>query len=102
MSNFPEKPGLFHRARHGFRREEDREVCEQIVAIICRIGKLSKLDPQEDFYTAGLSSLRALELLLELESAFSVTIPDDRFITLRTAHGLQDMIADLKKEQQTP
>jgi acyl carrier protein len=75
---------------------------EQIVGIISKIGKLSRLDPREDFYTAGLSSISALQLLLELESSFAVAVPDDRFIGVRTAEGLRDLISDLKQEQQVP
>src|SRR5262245_13087969 len=66
--------------------------CKHITDTVCRIGKISDIGPDEDFYDAGFSSINALELLLELESAYEVSIPDDRFIEVRTIRLLQELI----------
>lgn len=71
----------------------------RITAIICRIGKLGDLEPDRDFYDAGFSSIAALELLIELETEFCVSIPDDDFVSARTATRLSSIIARLKQEQ---
>jgi acyl carrier protein len=75
---------------------------EKIVALIRGVGKLSEINPEEDYYDAGLSSINALELLMELESTFEISIPDDRFIKARTPKALNDLISDLKQEHQLP
>ena len=70
---------------------------ESISALICRVGKLPALQPQQDFYEAGFSSINALELLVEMETVFEVSIPDDDFIAARTAQALEGMISRLKQ-----
>jgi len=72
---------------------------ERIGEIVCRIGALPGIAPDEDFYEAGFSSVRALELLFELETAYNVSIPDDDFIGTRCIRGLQEMICRLTEEQ---
>jgi acyl carrier protein len=73
---------------------------DRITAIICGVGKLSQLGPDEDFYDAGLSSINALELLLELETACSVSIPDDEFIAARSPRALSTIINRLTEQGQ--
>ena len=68
---------------------------DRIVAIVQATGKLSGIDPDEDFYDAGFSSINALQLLMELEDAFGVAIPDDQFVTARTCASLHSLIAQL-------
>jgi acyl carrier protein len=70
-----------------------------VVALISRIGKMTDLAPEQDFYEAGFSSVSALELLLEMEATFGVAIPDDRFITARTPLALQTLVVQLQEEQ---
>ncbi len=70
---------------------------EQVVEIVCRIGELPALDPDLDVYEAGLESVRALEVLLELETAFGVSIPDAEFVEHRTARRLADLAVRLQQ-----
>ena len=72
---------------------------EEITAIVCRLGKMPAIGLDEDFYEAGLSSVSALELLLELEAACNVTIPDEEFIDARTVRALQTVIQRLQEGQ---
>jgi acyl carrier protein len=72
---------------------------EHVVAIVCKVGKISGIGPDEDFYEAGFSSISALELLLELETAYVVSIPDDWFIAARSIRSLCKMIDRLKQER---
>ncbi|MBV9406067.1 MAG: hypothetical protein JO211_12045 [Acidobacteriaceae bacterium] len=69
-----------------------------ILEIVQRVGGLEKCSPDEDFYEAGLTSVLALPLLLDLESEFNVTIPDERFLSARSARALHEMILDLRKQ----
>ena len=69
------------------------EQLQQIVEIVRTTGKLSDIRPDEDFYDAGFSSINALQLLMELETAFDVTIADDEFVNARTCIALQALVS---------
>lgn len=68
-----------------------------VVEAIRSIAGIESVQPDQDFYDAGLTSVMALPLLMELEARFDVAIPDDRFITARTPSAISAIIADLKK-----
>jgi acyl carrier protein len=68
----------------------DREL--QIAEIVCRLAKLPNLGHDVDYFNAGLASIQALELLIELESQFGVSLPDDEFAKVRTVRALSDLI----------
>jgi acyl carrier protein len=70
-----------------------------ICRMICEVGNLKGVDPDQDFYDAGFTSVRALDLLLELETRCAVSIPDDRFIACRTPRSLHAMMDALQQEQ---
>lgn len=67
-----------------------------IMDIISQVGGVQNLGPDQDFYDAGISSVTALPLLMELETRFAITLPDDRFVQARTASALQKIVAELK------
>jgi acyl carrier protein len=75
---------------------EPNEQLSSIVGIICKIGAVSGIDPDQDFYDAGFVSVNALPLLIELEDRFSVVIPDDRFINARTPRALSELVSSLQ------
>lgn len=74
-------------------REENVGVVMEIVE---EIGKVKGLAPQQDFYDAGMSSIASLTLLIELESRFEVSLPDERFMECRTAQQLASLISSLQ------
>jgi acyl carrier protein len=69
---------------------------KEILDIVCRMGEVSDISPEEDFYEAGVSSTASLSILLELEERFGVSIPDDRFVTTRTVKGLEELVLNLQ------
>jgi acyl carrier protein len=71
---------------------------ERVIAIVARIGELPALEPSQDFYAAGLESVRALEVLIDLETEFGVTIPDEAFMNCRTADALAELVGRLQGE----
>lgn len=77
--------------------DESSLVEEKVSEIVQRVGSISTLTPEEDFYDAGLTSLAALNLLLELEDAFGISISDEKFIACRNVTALTTMIEDLKR-----
>jgi acyl carrier protein len=68
------------------------EEISSIIATIRRLGGIDEVAADQDFYDAGVSSLQALGLLVELEDAFAVAIPDAEFIKARTPRALYDVI----------
>ena len=72
---------------------------QQIAAIVCEVGNINEINPDDDIYDAGFSSINALQLLLELESALEVSIPDDEFIDARSPRALYDVIDRLQQKQ---
>ena len=71
---------------------------QTIIGIVQTTGKIQNIEPGEDFYEAGFSSINALQLLMELEAAFDVTIPDDEFVTARTCSSLEALVSRLAQE----
>ena len=70
-----------------------------ITDLISRIGKIPPVAPDADIFDAGFVSINALELLVELETAFDVTIPDDDFLKARTVRDLHEMVSRLKGQE---
>lgn len=70
---------------------------DQVTKIICSVGKVAELSPDQDFYEAGVSSISALSLLIELESAYNVSIPDDQFVAARTGRQLHGLIEKIRR-----
>lgn len=64
----------------------------RIIATVCQQGGLTSLGEDQDLYDAGVSSLQALGLLLELEDVFGVSIPDTEFVKARTPRALLEII----------
>ncbi|MDF1502864.1 acyl carrier protein [Roseisolibacter sp. H3M3-2] len=72
------------------------ENVDKIVGIITRAGELETLAPDQDFYHAGVDSMKAMDIMLDLETEFDVTVPDEQFIQARTAVQLGEMIERLR------
>jgi len=68
---------------------------DRVIELVVTVGNLPAIGPDDDFYDAGFSSIRALQLLTELEDAFDVTIPDERFPAARTPRALHNIIQEL-------
>jgi len=77
---------------------QDNELAP-ILDTITEIGGITVQSPESDFYDAGVTSVMALPILIELETRFNVTIPDDQFISARTPRALYEIINRLKTEQ---
>ncbi|WP_437568195.1 acyl carrier protein [Sorangium sp. So ce542] len=68
---------------------------EKVIEVIVTVGSLpAAIQPDDDIYDAGFSSIRALQLLTELEDKFNVTLPDDRFSLARTPRALSALIQE--------
>jgi acyl carrier protein len=64
----------------------------KVAGIVCRLANLADLAPEQDYFDAGLASVQALELLLEVESEFGVSLSDDLFASVRSVRQLAALI----------
>lgn len=69
---------------------------DRVCDVVKRIGEIDAIEPDQDFYQAGIDSMRGMDIMLELESEFDLTIPDDRFVKARTPRALTDLVSQLK------
>jgi acyl carrier protein len=65
---------------------------EAIGRIVCRLANLVRVAPTQDYFDAGLVSVQALELLVEVESVFGVSLPDEDFARTRTVRELSRLV----------
>jgi acyl carrier protein len=68
----------------------------RIIDILKRVGEIDTLAPDQDFYRAGIDSMKAMDAMLELETEFDVTVPDDQFVQARTPEALAALVARLQ------
>lgn len=68
---------------------------DAVLNTIRDVTGVSQVMPDQDFYDAGVTSVQALPLLLELEERFQVTIPDDKFVAARSARRLSEIIQEI-------
>jgi acyl carrier protein len=78
------------------RVEESKDSLARVIAIVCETGPIASISADEDFYDAGFTSLKSLQLLLQLESEWNISIPDDEFIVARSARSLDELVTRLK------
>lgn len=69
------------------RSETSGATIEAVTHVVTQFLGIDHLDPDDDFYEAGVTSIMTLPLLIELEDRFRISIPQDRFLespTIRT------------------
>jgi acyl carrier protein len=79
--------------------QESGDDIGRIIERVCHVAGLKSLEADQDIYDAGMSSLHALGLLLELEDTFAVAIPDVEFMKARTPRALSEIIAAARSAQ---
>lgn len=75
----------------------NEQALARAMTLVRETGRIGDITPDEDFYDAGFTSLRSLELLLQLEAEWDVTIPDEEFITARSVRSLGELLTRLKE-----
>jgi acetyltransferase-like isoleucine patch superfamily enzyme/acyl carrier protein len=71
---------------------------QEVTGLVQQIGRISQLDCDQDFYNEGLSSIASVTLMLELESQYGITIPDESFLACRTVRQVCSLIASLQSQ----
>jgi acyl carrier protein len=61
-------------------------------------GMLGKMDPDADLHAAGLTSMAMVRLMLAVEAAFDVSIPDAELSpeNFRTIRALESLVERLR------
>lgn len=77
------------------------EELDHITQIVAQIGGMPPLGPDDNIYRAGFASMKALELLVELEAQYDVAIQDDHFMKAQSPRDLTAMIATLRSAEFT-
>jgi acetyltransferase-like isoleucine patch superfamily enzyme/acyl carrier protein len=75
------------------------EMLQEVTEVICSVVGIPRLEPDENFYDAGVTSIMVLPLLAEVEDKFQVSIPQEAFLNARTCRSLSVQIADLIGDQ---
>jgi acyl carrier protein len=86
----------FFQTSEGMRLYESKSVAglsEKIMKIICdRLGTNKEITPTTPLHE-NVDSLELVELMMELEAEFGITIPDDQAEKIRTVGDVIDCIA---------
>ena len=85
-----------NRQRRRDRNMGAEDCLHDVLGAIRDICGVDGLAPDQDFYDAGVTSVQALPLLMELEVRFDVAIPDERFVAIRNPRELCAVIQELK------
>lgn len=87
---------------------EHSELAEKVHAVLRKYLRLLEADqpipPDADLGSLGLDSMGAINLLMELEQALQVAIPDDLLTeeTFKSARSLQEAIRSVDSHRQQP
>ncbi|GGO10136.1 hypothetical protein GCM10010116_20420 [Microbispora rosea subsp. aerata] len=72
----------------------DRDVFKVVDELFCRRLQVPALDPDAPLVDYGLDSVRAIELVVEMESLFDVHISDEQAASMLT---LRDVVATVNE-----
>jgi acetyltransferase-like isoleucine patch superfamily enzyme/acyl carrier protein len=79
--------------------KESEDTLQAVTEVICQVVGTHQLDPDENFYDAGVTSIMVLPLLIEMEDRFHVTITPEQVLNARTPRVLSSQIAGLIGDQ---
>jgi len=74
----------------------------RLADIVRRIANIETLSPEQDYFDAGLASVQALELLLEIEAEFGVNLSDDAFANVRNVRELAVLVNAEQESEHHP
>lgn len=74
---------------------EKRDLLQEILSVIHRIAQIDTISPDTMLDEAGLTSMNVVELLIELETRFNVTLPDEAFLAAKTPREIWALLSAL-------
>lgn len=83
---------------------EHRQFLRVLLRYLTAVEAIEQIPPDRALRMLGLNSMRAVDLVIDLEEEFSFLFPDDAFRdeTFETAASLWDVVAALRTEPATP
>lgn len=75
----------------GLSRQETTDKVRAIVADVLKIDALN-INPDASFKTLGADSLDMMEILMKIEDAFDITIPEQATISIDTINQAVDAL----------
>lgn len=72
---------------------EKSDLLQEILNVIRRIAQIDTIGPDTMLDEAGLTSINVVELLIELETRFKVTLPDEAFLAAKTAREIWALLS---------
>lgn len=71
---------------------------EELRQLVAEIGEIAPaFDSQANFYLdLGVPSMKAMQLLMQLEDKYGVQVPDDQFVEATSLKSLTAMMAQLQ------
>ena len=80
---------------NGSGRQEFEQTLQLVTEVICRVVGIHRLDPDENFYDGGVTSIMVLPLLIEIEETFRIAMVQEQFLNAHTPRELSSRIAEL-------
>ena len=83
------------------RRVDSISVPARVAAIVAHVARKNRADvsPASSWRVLGIDSLDLLEVMLQCEAEFGVSIPDERILGFRI---VQDLAAFIDSDQSSP
>lgn len=75
----------------GLSRQETTDKVRAIVADVLKVDALN-INPDASFKTLGADSLDMMEILMKIEDAFDITIPEQATLTIDTVNQAVDAL----------
>lgn len=74
---------------------------EKVTAAIVKIMHCDASDiaPESNLIELGIDSLKAINILFELEEEFGIDIPNERIAEIETVNDIMDCIRELQEAQ---
>jgi acyl carrier protein len=75
---------------------------EEIINEIKQIAAKKNIKVSDNLFSKqlkeiGIDSLSAMSLIIEVEDAFNIAIPDDKLTSIKTLNELVGLVSELKK-----
>jgi acyl carrier protein len=65
---------------------------DRIQEIVTRVAGIESIPPDADIYESGITSMGSMDVMLDLEAAFTIVLADEKFVKARTCQQLLHLV----------